>query len=262
MLVKKKTDWIKFRNSVTSCYALLYLGDEMAGYNQPISDTIDETVAFNRIKQWGICDWRDTAAYPDSRSTDNDMWRWEFLRRDPQYRERWLTWYNGQGQTASPDELISFGLRDFLDPSVSYKKLVKKRPYIFQQYPAILDSNEVNWVYEDTDDRLESDIQSILNDTDSLIDIRIDLKRPITPQMESMAIRNMLCERQKKLVGRILRHRDSDDSVLYLRAIDAIFVGVKNATIGKHIFGGTTKPSQAARGRQAEKKVRNMWQEF
>jgi len=39
---------------------------------------------------WGIPDWRDPSAYPDPETTSIAQWKWEFLRRSPDYRHDWL----------------------------------------------------------------------------------------------------------------------------------------------------------------------------
>jgi hypothetical protein len=44
--------------------------------------------------QWNVLDWRDASLYPvplpESDDSDLPQWRWEFLRRDEEYREHWL----------------------------------------------------------------------------------------------------------------------------------------------------------------------------
>jgi hypothetical protein len=39
------------------------------------------------INEWGIPDWRDPAAYGDTKRWTNDRWRWEFYRRREDLRE-------------------------------------------------------------------------------------------------------------------------------------------------------------------------------
>ena len=34
-------------------------------------------------------DWRDPSAYPDARQLWPDLWAWEFVRRNPRYRQLW-----------------------------------------------------------------------------------------------------------------------------------------------------------------------------
>lgn len=39
---------------------------------------------------WNLPDWKDIEAYPSVKGTSSMQWRWEFLRRDKLYRDRWL----------------------------------------------------------------------------------------------------------------------------------------------------------------------------
>jgi len=39
--------------------------------------------------RWGVPDWRDEAAYPGPEAPMHE-WRWQFLRRRPDYRQFWL----------------------------------------------------------------------------------------------------------------------------------------------------------------------------
>lgn len=38
-------------------------------------------------KKWGVPDWRDADAYPIVKNMGDRAWRWEFLRRSPEYRD-------------------------------------------------------------------------------------------------------------------------------------------------------------------------------
>jgi hypothetical protein len=38
---------------------------------------------------WGVPDWRDASAYPKPDEISNQLWRWEFIRRMPDYRAAW-----------------------------------------------------------------------------------------------------------------------------------------------------------------------------
>jgi hypothetical protein len=40
-------------------------------------------------QDWGLPDWRDGGAYPNHESAEPLKWCWEFLRRNPEYREFW-----------------------------------------------------------------------------------------------------------------------------------------------------------------------------
>lgn len=66
-------------------------------------------------KKWGLPDWRDNAAYPLDRLVTE--WRWEFLRRRPDYRNEWIK-RSVLGVHPSLDPLKSFedGNGEVVDP--------------------------------------------------------------------------------------------------------------------------------------------------
>ena len=39
--------------------------------------------------EWGVPDWCDAAAYPQPDDLSDQLWRWEFIRRMPDYRNAW-----------------------------------------------------------------------------------------------------------------------------------------------------------------------------
>ena len=39
--------------------------------------------------EWGVPDWGDATAYPKPGEITDRLWRWEFIRRMPDYREAW-----------------------------------------------------------------------------------------------------------------------------------------------------------------------------
>jgi hypothetical protein len=75
---------------------------------------------------WGTPDWMDAAGYPVPTEMTHRAWRWEFLRRRPDYREAWRRCSAaGVRETAGvryalPDDYhaaeLSFGLTRIYDP--------------------------------------------------------------------------------------------------------------------------------------------------
>jgi hypothetical protein len=39
--------------------------------------------------EWGVPDWCDATAYPQPDDLPGRLWRWEFIRRMPDYRDAW-----------------------------------------------------------------------------------------------------------------------------------------------------------------------------
>lgn len=63
------------------------------------------------MNTWGIPDWRDEAAYPDSKTTSPTRWAWEFLRRNPGYRKDWARYIERATEAAGKDP----ALRDLVE---------------------------------------------------------------------------------------------------------------------------------------------------
>jgi len=40
-------------------------------------------------ERWNVPDWKDESAYPRSDELSDQLWRWEFIRRMPDYRATW-----------------------------------------------------------------------------------------------------------------------------------------------------------------------------
>lgn len=211
-------------------------------------------------KHWGIPYWKNKNAYPKSKDTKNEEWRWEFLRRDRKYREAWKKLCIGEFSEVYAEDLIEYGLVELQNPKKSYNELDKK--IIFQQYPATKGKNGINeWGYYDINEEQEERVEDILqNEHTDLIEARFNIMQPLSPQIARL--RTLLEQKQKKAIGKILRHRVSDDTVLYLRAYDAILVGVDDTTIGGEIFGCPSRPYAATRGRKARQKIKKLWQNF
>lgn len=45
----------------------------------------------HRSNTWNVPDWRNPDEYPKPEDLSHTLWRWEFLRRHPDYREDWKT---------------------------------------------------------------------------------------------------------------------------------------------------------------------------
>lgn len=58
----------------------------------------------------GVPLWKNSGKYSDSESRTDSQWRWEFLRRRPDYREAWVN--NFEKEQAYFDELDAQGLLD------------------------------------------------------------------------------------------------------------------------------------------------------
>lgn len=212
-------------------------------------------------KLLGIPYWKDHSKYPkDTEKTTDEEWRWEFLRRDRNYQDDWKKLCIGEFSEIDPENLLEYGLAELEDPTKSYKQLKHKN--IFQKYPAIIGEHEiVEWKYADLSEHQDKRIWGILHEENSnLVSVQLNIHRPITPQIDQL--QKILENKQKKILGKILRHRVSDNTTLYLRAADAIRIGVDNTTIGIMIFGCQSKHSADTRARDVRKKLKQLWKSF
>ena len=53
--------------------------------------------------RWGLPDWTRPDMYPDAAETSNSIWRWEFLRRQPNYRRQ----FSISAEWHTPSKLIN-----------------------------------------------------------------------------------------------------------------------------------------------------------
>ena len=74
---------------------------------------------------WNVPDWRDESAYPKDEGTGLAQWKWEFLRRRPDYRQDWLV-YAPKGYA---QEMKEYEDHPFYDMKVGTKTLrLKNEP--------------------------------------------------------------------------------------------------------------------------------------
>ena len=64
---------------------------------------------------WNVPDWRDASAYPPQ-DTPRHVWAWEFLRRNPKYRQLWTE--ATSNEITNLDAPQQFGLAIWHDPRV------------------------------------------------------------------------------------------------------------------------------------------------
>jgi hypothetical protein len=69
-------------------------------------------------EDWGVPDWQDPEAYPKPNERTRNEWRWEFLRREPEYRRDWAKHYKQSYQyflelSQDPGHLGFYGKKIF-----------------------------------------------------------------------------------------------------------------------------------------------------
>jgi len=181
--------------------------------------------------QWNVPDWKDEDSYPAPPPEDDDsdwlQWRWEFLRRDAEYRQDWLRIRaldpKGELALAAPSSryldwsvpiLVKEQCADrfYFQKKYKVKKLfnpAEKNPHQLAFYP--FPSNSATMVF--------------------------DLDQPLREQMDRA--KSVLKKCQKELKSLVRREREAgirSQWPLYLRAIDAQDQGKLLSEIGYEIL--------------------------
>ncbi len=174
---------------------------------------------------WGLPDWRNPDAYPDSLS--ENQWRWEFLRRRKDYREDWLlhfessyrknlqhyenmplpegvdSWNNHfSGCVNMPKSKEKYGVNFLLDPS-----LPNPAPGLFTHKNGFV----VGYA---------SDSQFEQYSHDGVHLVAIDINRPLTEQFKKA--KELLSRIQNEVKGKVSTEKKFKDKwSFYLRFLDA-----------------------------------------
>lgn len=198
------------------------------------------------MTDWGVPDWKNAAAYSAKTASTgrkwNDLkWRWEFLRRRPDYRAAWTHWapieanrlarasealkkagsnvtlVMGTASTDDPDTCREhFQLTGLLDPRCDFDE--------FELWGAFCDADE------------ERDGIRYL----------FDLKKPIAPQM-SKAEKLLKALQENERGGRVTNKPHRDLWPLYLRALDAKNARATLAEMAAGLWPDQVKVAQSAR---------------
>ena len=188
----------------------------------------------------GIPKWQDEAAYPSASNLTFTEWRWEFLRRNPNYRHD----YDGRPEIEHGEGRSRFFERVYkLVAPIDYRLSAKDR----STPPA----GEKLWFGDSdmfVDDRLSTryanfhDIARIKTHADPLdLFCRVMLDRPLKPQFDALC--SLAQESQSRL--KVVRAA-TGKWPLYLRVIDAQDCGASYSEIAL-ILGHTAGTKHTAR---------------
>jgi hypothetical protein len=169
----------------------------------------------------GIPDWRDPTAYPDPKKLWLSDWRWEFLRRNPQYREA----YDRPELSVEDESKGRYFERVYqlcapVDPRLSAKqfaKLTEGEIFHSDHFDNFVGTQSLSSKYANH----KSEIERILVHS-SYADIffRCDPLKPLEPQFKAFYEIARRCQRSFKKA--ILKPRIRKDKwPLYLRVLDA-----------------------------------------
>jgi len=104
--------------------------------------------------RWGCPDWRDRGAYTLTDESESWRWKWEFLRRTPDYRDLWMDVKDTSSKvpaflTDVSDDTnqhilqLMYGLDWVIDPHLDNRLLIciqkctTKRPYLHPKLPHV-----------------------------------------------------------------------------------------------------------------------------
>jgi hypothetical protein len=181
---------------------------------------------------WNVPDWKNASLYPvplpERDDSDLRQWRWEFLRRDEEYRQDWLRIrsIDRQGKLAL---LADPPILDFTQITpILVKEQVKDPLYFQRKYklkkllnPAHIKPRHLAFYF------------TPLNS----ITLTFDLDMPISKEI--VRAERILKRYQKQLKGVIQRatYPDKKKWPLFLRAIDAYAQELSLSEIGYQLLG-------------------------
>jgi len=155
-------------------------------------------------------DWRDEDSYSDLEGSTAKQWAWEFLRRNPEYREAWES-----GDSASA---AAWGLEELTDPDGECPR------FLPPSYGAML--------IGERDQGVTVPAGHVRYD--------FDLTQPLAPQLEKAGQDLRLVQEMEQQIGTmtppVFRRQRRDKWVTYLRVLDAEADGAPQSEIGKHFF--------------------------
>ena len=213
-------------------------------------------------KRWNVPDWRKPDDYPTPlpESDDSDVlqWKWEFLRRDEEYRQDWLRFraLDHPFQLAFNDDPIDdcFDIpkypKDFPDRHRDVWYVLEKYKLARLLNPSI--SHSCNLRFYPIPD------EGVL--------IWFDLQGNLKDEMRNA--RELLEIHQRARRNKLRRNRlpDKRQWPEYLRVLDAYSVGASYAKIGYEVLGVNEKVhGPEVSGSNAESKLRTastLWQKI
>lgn len=215
---------------------------------------------------WGVPDWHNDSYYPNDLTTD--QWRWEFLRRNKDYREDWLLHFFSSYQynlKAYKNVPIDEGIESWEQHFSSTAEMPCSRDKYGINY--LLDpsqpSSEINLFAAQSGflvtHALPDQLAQFSQDNIKLL--AIDLKQPLPEQFKKAKI--FLTKIQEEIIDKVPSQRKHTDKwPLYLRILDAHDSGDTWAEIGNVILAGRCLEDFAVRAYQYYTQARNIQNQF
>ena len=197
--------------------------------------------------KWGVPHWRDTSSYPTVDKLTVDEWRWEFLRRNHDYRDLYRApadIFRGRGKKEYFRRV--FGVAWIKSPYIpAYRRKPMGQLFLYQMskensQPFRTPGPDVplNWLQGE-----EVSPQEYYH-----LDVRLDLYKPITEQLN--AIRPIAAQHRQRFTK---RKKHSNQWPRYLQLLDARDQGAGYGLIRKVLYDdlSVSKPSVRNRVEQA-----------
>ncbi len=133
-------------------------------------------------------DWTDRNAYKElTQGYNDDQWRWEFLRRAPEYQRAWKT--RSLDLDIASANAYRFGLENFIDPQIPSKQLgdhikfVRQTGYQLHDVVCTISHHFPKKEAQELDrEFFTTSIRRILNDKECAVFV-FDITRPILEQI-------------------------------------------------------------------------------
>lgn len=212
-------------------------------------------------QQWGLPDWRDAAAYPNHKRVTLLRWCWEFLRRNPDYREFWLR-VEAQQQALGPlDQPLEEpfhhpdGIRIKDGGTIIGAKEAEERFGLWRPYDPRLSASGVQFSIPAATERMAwpglGGAKMAI--PEGQIAILFDPSLPIEPQIERAKGRLMRLQHNlahPALGGAVAKAEARprvEKFVTYLRVLDSKETGARDKEIAAVLFGHVTNGEEQVR---------------
>jgi len=213
------------------------------------------------MNDWGLPDWRDPIAYGNKKKWKLVRWRWEFIRRKPEYRSEALAFF---GILEARDEAKkAFQNSKTPESRKRFSEISDRQAHAFSAFwrrwaycqvfdPRIADypDDDLKLLHHDRFNIMDGSPsseagQSSISPRIGQTAIIFDLDRPLQKQMKDAMAE--LKYRQKTRHGKLIQQRQQPKKWLgYLRTLDAREAGAVWAEIAT-LHPATAQTAQAAR---------------
>ncbi len=245
----------------------------------------DHTQSVRHDENNSTPDWACRKSYvEDTEGLDNDQWRWEFLRRDPDYRRAW-------GRRCGEPDIDSanaawFDLPYFIDPALKAKQLDKKPSFLRTEEGsqlhdlrcAITQPFSKRGQQALDNEFFASHIRSILCDKERAVFV-FDITKPLAPQIDraETALDTLQQKCRDQIEQQLKRHgksmprrgayedlpeicmRDIPPKLDHLRVLDARNQDVSFTCIGEVIYEVEGYDAAAIRGSREYAYAKQFW---